>query len=137
MPRGGYQEPSNPAPVSGPGRLSRRTDGKQPARKLANPDYGEQGEFQAIQQAAPMSEAARPNLTPLDAPTQHPDVPVTDGAELGPGGGPESLVNAAVYEEELVRTYSYLPVLKNLASRPNATTAFRQLVRELMGGLRP
>ena len=25
--RGGYQQPTNPAPVSGPGSLSQRTDG--------------------------------------------------------------------------------------------------------------
>ena len=25
--RGGYRQPSNPAPVSGPGALSKRTDG--------------------------------------------------------------------------------------------------------------
>jgi len=27
MPRGGYRQPNNPAPVSGPGALSQRTDG--------------------------------------------------------------------------------------------------------------
>ena len=44
--RGGYRQPSNPAPVSGPGALSARTDGgagssKQPIRRIPGQAYGE------------------------------------------------------------------------------------------------
>ena len=48
--RGGYRQPSNPAPVSGPGALSARTDGgagnsKQPIRRIPGQAYGEQREL--------------------------------------------------------------------------------------------
>lgn len=103
--RGGYQRPSNPAPVSGPGALSRRTDG-QPARWVASQQYGEGQEMMDIQQSAPMSKApeqprsmrARPQpavptsangVTPLFAPTQRPTEPVTAGSPFGPGPGPD------------------------------------------------
>ena len=105
--RGGYQRPSNPAPVSGPGALSRRTDG-QPARWVASQQYGEGQEMMDIQQSAPMSKApAQPripragaasagaavpqgagNVVPLFAPTNRPDEPVTAGAPFGPGRNP-------------------------------------------------
>ena len=52
---GGYRRPTNPAPVSGPGALSRRTDGRQPTRSLPNAKYGENAAFEAAQGAAPMS----------------------------------------------------------------------------------
>ena len=40
--RGGYRAPSNPAPVSGPGALSQRTDGgaTQPATYISGLPYG-------------------------------------------------------------------------------------------------
>ena len=37
---GGYRRPTNPSPVSGPGALSRRTDGQQPTQDLPNAKYG-------------------------------------------------------------------------------------------------
>lgn len=104
--RGGYQRPSNPAPVSGPGALSRRTDG-QPARWVASQQYGEGQEMMDIQQSAPMSKApeqASPrrasaagaavpqpssSIVPLFARTNRPEEPVTAGAPFGPGPGPD------------------------------------------------
>ena len=61
MPRGGYQRPSNPAPVSGPGKLSRRTDGgpTQGAKYMGGGQYGESTQLMQQQQAAPMSAAAK------------------------------------------------------------------------------
>ena len=44
MPRhGGYRTPSNPAPVSGPGSLSQRTDGgpRQVQAEMSGMPYGE------------------------------------------------------------------------------------------------
>ena len=98
------------APVSGPGRLSRRTD-RSPAQKIrALPDaqYGEAKEFNSLQQQAPLANvptapAGAPspgpqpnpnplsNVIPLNAPTQRPDEPVTAGVPFGPGPGPEAL----------------------------------------------
>ena len=54
--QGGYRRPSSPAPVSGPGALSRRTDG-QGARYMAGGEYGEGQEMMELQTSAPMSQA--------------------------------------------------------------------------------
>ena len=102
--KGGYQPPANPAPVSGPGQLSQRTDGgpTQPIRSLPNAQYGANKEFVQLQQAAPLpSDAApagggapqggmppgMPQPLPLTAGTVMPDQPVTHGADAGPGAG--------------------------------------------------
>ena len=102
--QGGYRRPSNPAPVSGPGALSRRTDG-QGARYMAGGGYGEGQEMMDLQTSAPMSKAPeQPRMrqprssrqvveegmrpTPLFAPTERPDEPITAGAPFGPGPGP-------------------------------------------------
>jgi hypothetical protein len=96
------RRPSNPAPVSGPGALSRRTDG-QGAKYIAGGEYGEGQEMMDLQTSAPMSKAPaapRPRTgrqvvseemappTPLFAPTERPDEPITAGAPFGPGPGP-------------------------------------------------
>lgn len=108
MPRGGYQRPSNPAPVSGPGALSRRTDGgpAQGAKYMAGGKYGEGQQLMQQQKSAPMSGGpakpkpaapANPNLSgivPLTAPTQRPDEPLTAGSPFGPGPGREILTTA-------------------------------------------
>ena len=56
--KGGYQAPTNPAPVSGPGALSQRTDGgpadSQAAQYVSGLPYGEGQAFMAQQQAAPL-----------------------------------------------------------------------------------
>ena len=102
--QGGYRRPSSPAPVSGPGSLSRRTDG-QGARYMAGGEYGEGQEMMDLQTSAPMSKAPeQPRMrqprsgrqvveegmrpTPLFAPTERPNEPITAGAPFGPGPGP-------------------------------------------------
>ena len=106
--QGGYRRPENPAPVSGPGALSKRTDGAQPARYMSGGPYGEGQELMELQTSAPMSEAPqavsprmprgggagrRPmggtgEVTPLFAPTERPMEPLTAGAPFGPGPSP-------------------------------------------------
>jgi hypothetical protein len=110
--QGGYRRPSNPAPVSGPGALSRRTDG-QGARYMAGGEYGEGQEMMDLQTSAPMSKAPeQPRMrqprssrqvveegmrpTPLFAPTERPDEPITAGAPFGPGPGPAMQQRAVV-----------------------------------------
>jgi hypothetical protein len=85
MTSGGYRAPANPAPVSGPGALSKRTDVQTPMA-LPDPAYGEGQEFIDIQRGAPLAGASSAPL-PLgfDAPDDMPDVPVTAGAPIGPG----------------------------------------------------
>jgi hypothetical protein len=93
---GGYRQPANPAPVSGPGRLSKRTDGgpgnaKQPVRWVSGLPYGEGKEMMDLQGAAPMSAAPSTPLVSFDAPTDRPNEPVTTGNPMGAGAGPEAL----------------------------------------------
>lgn len=94
--QGGYRKPENPAPVSGPGALSQRTDGgpTQGAKYMPGMPYGEN--TYAQQTAAPMAAAQpappAPQMempTPLMAPTSRPDEPITAGINRGEGPGSE------------------------------------------------
>src|SRR5690606_3356488 len=92
--RGGYRRPRNPAPASGPGRLSRRTDRGQRVRELSDAAYGEQSTFRADQQGAPMANNPAmaagaggtgpavdlSKIVSLSAPSMRPDEPVTAGS---------------------------------------------------------
>lgn len=150
MAQGGYRQPSNPAPVSGPGALSRRTDGggpgdQQPVRVPTGGSYGEASQLQQLQQAAPLAatpggDTAQPAaapipMTPFGAPTEQPGVPVTDGAALGAGAGLEALGLNPQKDEDLQRLVQYLPVLEHMASQPGSARAARNLVRQLKGML--
>lgn len=92
--QGGYQAPNNPAPVSGPGALSQRTDGgpTQPATYISGLPYGQGGETYANQVAAPMqgNNFAMEMPTPLMAPTNRPSEPIQSGIDIG--DGPSSTV---------------------------------------------
>lgn len=105
---GGKRTPRKPAAVSGPGKLSRRTDGgpQQVQAEMTGMGYGENKDFMDIQSSAPL--AATPGVpsmpatptatqqprqqsmqaTQLFAPTQRPNEPVTAGAPVGDGPGP-------------------------------------------------
>lgn len=72
-----------------------RTDLQNAAKKLpvtAAPGqtYGEAGAQRAAQKAVPMG-APQISVTPLDAPSQRPNEPVTAGNPLGAGPGAEAL----------------------------------------------
>jgi hypothetical protein len=95
--RGGYRRPRHPAPVSGPSKHSKRTDGgpgttlKQAARYMQGNEYGESKELNDLASSADLAaapgvqDAPRPQVsdgprTPgLADPTQRPDEPVTAG----------------------------------------------------------
>lgn len=91
--QGGYRKPANPAPVSGPGALSQRTDSgpTQGAKYMPGMPYGENTMPQ--QTAAPMAGKAEPAPmempTPLMAPTGRPKEPITTGVDIGDGPGSE------------------------------------------------
>ena len=98
--QGGYRKPENPAPASGPGALSQRTDGgpAQGAKYMSGMPYGENTYDQ--QTAAPMAAGspmpsapavAMDMPTPLMAPTTRPNEPVTSGIDLGDGPGSYAL----------------------------------------------
>ena len=149
--RDGYRRPNNPAPVSGPGAMSRRTDG-QGAMYMAGGEYGEGQEMMDLQTSAPMSQAtearataprarggrqvvreemARP--TPLFAPSERPDEPITAGAPFGPGPGPAEALQMSKPVNNLEVVGKYLPVLRQVATYDGAPDRFRALVRYLEG----
>jgi len=146
--RGGYRRPSSPAPVSGPGALSRRTD-TQPSRPMPNAEYGEQQTFMDAQGGAamegnalmPSMDAPRPpvELTPFGAPSSRTDEPVTAGIDLGAGPGSASLgmldevsLQQRADADQLIK---YLPVFEFLANRPGASASMRNIVRNLKATL--
>jgi hypothetical protein len=91
------------AGASGPGKFSKRTD-----MDLGSIAYGEGVETAAIKSGAPLAKtpdvrgiptsqvqaAAQESVTPLYAPSQRPDEPITAGIALGPGPGPEIMGGA-------------------------------------------
>jgi hypothetical protein len=102
--QGGYRQPANPAPVSGPGSLSQRTDGgaidgMQPATQapkyMPGLGYGKGGENMANQQAADLAGNPTPQMAapavPLSEPTMRPNEPITTGVDFGPGPGTEAI----------------------------------------------
>jgi hypothetical protein len=125
MAKGGYRKPANPAPVSGPGALSRRTDGGpvQGAKEIpGGGKYGERKELADIQASAPMQgnpvpNAPRPVVAPprqvtnLFAPTERPDEPVTAGAPVGAGRTPETPQNG-----RYVVVSKYMDQLREMAA---------------------
>jgi hypothetical protein len=94
--QGGYQAPNNPAPVSGPGALSQRTDGgpTQPARYISGLSYGQGGETYSNQVAAPMAGNLMNSIdmpTELMAATKRPTEAITSGIDTGEGPGSEAM----------------------------------------------
>jgi len=88
------------AGASGPGKYSKRTD-----MSLGSTSYGEGGETAALNTAAPKATTrgiadnvgGRPAnpptpVTPLFAPSQRPDEPITTGVDIGEGAGSSSLM---------------------------------------------
>ena len=145
--QGGYRRPSNPAPVSGPGKLSRRTDGG-PSSKSAvqgvremsgGGKYGERKALEETQAGAPMQGNPMPTSTPapvmaaapsegpavgLFDPSQRPNEPVTSGLSVGPGRTPSPQM-AGNYDMII----KYMPALELMASQDDAPEPFKALVQ--------
>ena len=98
---------------AGPGKFSTRTDGLS-----FQPDtYGAGVEQAAIKAGAPLAKTADVRgaragdvraaaaqgapVTPLYAPSQRPEEPITTGIAMGPGAGPEALGTRAMPQEKL------------------------------------
>ena len=93
MPSGGRRPQrtnTKPMPVSGPGRLSQRTD-----MIPTGGAYGERKETQELlaagNRATPQPSRVSPKITGLFEPTELPNEPVTAGNPMGAGPGPEML----------------------------------------------
>ena len=124
-----------------------RTDLNNPAKKLAvtttpGQTYGEAGAQRRAQQAVPMGAPQAPQVapqqqqrqplpvTPLNAPSERPDEPVTAGNPLGAGPGMESLPQPRPMgttpgsRQDLINQVRYI-----YSKTPN--TALLQLILEL------
>lgn len=132
---GGYRKPEHPAPASGPGRLSRRTDGG-PTQKLSvgtDLPYGDREATLNAERTAGMAAAdtvkpaqvpsgpqagasAPPQFSPLDAPTARPDEPVTHGVDIGAGGGPDVLAPFPAVASPATGTGTMTAMLTRLAA---------------------
>jgi len=148
---GGKRTPKNPAPVSGPGKLSRRTDGgpAQVNAQMTGMGYGENKDFMQIQEGASMAASPRsrgaaqaPQGNPMGAmgggnplfsETQRPDEPVTAGANFGPGAGgaPAAPVYSETSSDDLENMKQYLPDLIEASSFVGAPSTFKSLVNYL------
>lgn len=129
---------------SGPGQFSQRTDKAvyNANQSLPNAGYGENKDYQEIKSGAPMG-GAEPapmsiqqmfqglgqDVIPLDAESQWPDVPVTDGADAGEGRGSEVLGQGA--NTGPGQFEAWMPAYLWMADRPYTSDAARNLVRKL------
>ena len=141
--KGGYQAPANPAPASGPGAMSQRTDGgpadAQAAQYVSGLPYGEGQAFMAQQQAAPLAASGMmpesAPIVPLNAPSQRPDEPVTAGANAGPGPDMSSLglgaKDVAASDAFRANLASYMPALMRIAANPSTSPETRNVIRQL------
>ena len=97
------------AGASGPGKFSKRTD-----MSLGSTSYGEGGETAALNTAVSKSKTrgvaddvgGRPTsvipevpVTPLFAPSERPEEPITNGIDMGPGEGSSALMMAKSNEK--------------------------------------
>jgi hypothetical protein len=136
-------------PTPGPGKFSQRTD-KAVAnanRNLPNADYGEQAQYQAAQQGMQKPQEVNvsgmnfndlfgnpaQNVVGLGEPSQMPNTPVTDGADLGPGGDSSILSSSQKVSDTTM--VAYLPALEFMANQPGSSDAARNLVRNLKASM--
>ena len=137
---GGYRKPQNPAPVSGPGAHSKRTDGRQPIVDLPNADYGENATFReaqkgaAVAQTPPAAQGAGgldlSSVIPITAASGRPDLPATDGADAGAGANSSALgLSQSPMAADAQHFAQYMPALMAVADDPNTPPGTRAWVR--------
>lgn len=98
--------------------------------------------FEATKKAVKQnsSRAGLLGTTPFDAPTEYPDIPVTDGAALGPGRGPEALMTASPQQlsnEDNARLVPLLPLLGRIAEKPGTSNGFKNWYRSVRSSVKP
>jgi hypothetical protein len=135
------------AGVSGPGKFSKRTDGL----SFESTEYGSGVANAATKAGAPLAKTpdVRPTsrsemgmapsqITPLYAPSERADEPITAGIAMGEGPGPEALgMNQPSVDTDADRQklLSYLPALEAIAQSPSSSQSFRNYVRLLRANL--
>lgn len=95
--------------------------------------------MQSIQSGAPLAAAPQgpspADMIPFDAPSQNPGEPVTAGAALGPGIGPQA---AGISSDASATLDQMRPLVRSMelaANLPSATPEFRSYVRALKARL--
>ncbi len=131
-------------PVAGPGGFSQRTDkavGNANAT-LPNAQYGENKDFQEIKSGAPVGTSPggmdigslmgsmAPEAIGLGEPTAMDEVPVTDGAALGPGAGMEA-ISQPDSSASSSQMKSWLVAMEWLANQPGTSDANRNMIRNM------
>jgi hypothetical protein len=147
-------EAKNPVKgVSGPGKFSSRTD------LPPSTSYGEGVQTAAIAGGAPMASASdvrgatntelraagrqgqsamgmqQTPLTPLFAPSQRPDEPITAGVDMGLGPGSDALMMNQIDQNDKDIVAKYLPSLTSMAAQQDTPKSFRAFVSFLQGSL--
>jgi len=141
--QGGYRKPGNPAPVSGPGALSRRTDG----RVAEGFSYGMNKQINEQAASAPMAKAPQPRpasaskmmsasplppVTPITAETMDPNDPITNGVPVGPGANSiPGLPSGPTEDPDINMIRDYYPMLEFWASQPGTSQATKDYVQYL------
>ena len=128
---------------AGPGKYSTRTDNLQ----MGSIAYGEGVETAAIKSGAPLAKTAdvtasqaptvpRTPVTPLYAPTEQPDTPVTEGIDMGAGAGSEVLALRQPDDTNFIASITaYKPVLNFIADQPNTSPETKAAIRQLWDSL--
>lgn len=136
---GGQRTPSDPAPVSGPGALSQRTDGgatSQPQMVASGGAYGDRQEMESIQAGADMAQApGTPRPPALTDPTANPEEPITAGAAMGPGMGPQAAGIKSDFDITNDKLRPIVHSLEILANLPQSNPETRAYVRALKARL--
>jgi hypothetical protein len=127
MARGGerpYRTTSQEKAVSGPGKLSERTD-----MVPSGGAYGDRKKIEEQMAGAPMAKGTptpkmpTQKITSLFDPTSNPDQPVTDGVPIGPGYSPPPPVNS-----KYAMVAKYMDQLETMAADPSAPDTFKTFV---------
>jgi hypothetical protein len=141
--QGGYRKPGTPAPVSGPGALSRRTDG----RVAEGYAYGMNKQINEQAAGAPMAKAPQPRptsaskmmsasplpaVTPITAETMDVNDPITNGVPVGPGANSiPGMPSGPTEDPDINMIRDYYPMLEFWASQPGTSQATKDYVQYL------
>ena len=140
------QDSTNPMQgVSGPGSFSKRTDleyqapeygaGAAMAQQMAGAPLAKSPDVRgatntAVRQAA--AQAGQYGVTPLFAPSERPNEPITAGVNVGPGPGSDALMMRQPDDSNFrAAIQEYMPVIAYIASLPNTSPETRRALRQL------
>jgi hypothetical protein len=99
-------------------------------------EYGSRQEMESIQSGAPMAQAApAPRPPGLTDPTAYPEEPITAGAELGPGMGPQAAGIKSDYDITNDKLRPLVHSLEIIANLPQSNPETRAYVRALKARL--